>query len=42
MPRIRGAIVPAATPVPVAVYFPVFALLITELFGPVKVYDAPR
>ena len=29
----RGVIVPAARAVPVAVYLPVFALLITELFG---------
>ena len=34
--------VPAARPVPVAVYFPVFALLITELFGPVNVNAAFR
>ena len=40
IPRIRGAIVPAATPVPVDTYFPVFALLITELFVPVKVNAA--
>ena len=29
----RGVIVPAARPVPVAVYLPVLALLFSELFG---------
>src|SRR5947208_821461 len=41
-PIVRGWMVPAARPVPVAVYFPVFALLITELFGPVNVNAAFR
>jgi hypothetical protein len=34
--------VPAARPVPVATYFPVFGLLITELFGPVNTKSAFR
>src|SRR5262245_62099997 len=37
---IRGAIVPAARPLPDATYLPVFALLFTELFVPVKLYVA--
>src|ERR1700754_2706723 len=41
-PSTLGAIVPAASPLPVAVYFPVFALLSTELFGPVNVNAAFR
>src|SRR3954469_21876910 len=39
-PIVRGAIVPAARPSPVGVYFPVFAFEFCELFGPVNVYDA--
>src|SRR4051794_4177104 len=37
---IRGAIVPAARPSPVAVYLPVLAFEFTELFVPVNVNDA--
>ena len=39
-PIIRGAIVPAARPSPVAVYLPVLAFEFTELFVPVNVNDA--
>ena len=36
-PIVRGAMVPAASPVPVATYLPVFTFVFCELFGPVNV-----
>jgi hypothetical protein len=37
---VRGAIVPAARPSPLATYFPVLALEFCQLLAPVNVYDA--